>query len=178
MVDIASKRCQFHECTTQPRYGIPGYNPTHCAAHKTDGMIAHPQRKCEVEHCKSYALYGMNSIPTHCETHKTPQHINLVQHNCIVCGVLEYVDNERKCGRCSEYLTKKLHLRKQRQVKMWMDFHPQLKHYQYYDRQVEGGLCGKERPDFGWDCQTHYVILEVDEHQHAIAHANVNKHGW
>lgn len=92
--------------------------------------------------------------------------MNLVQHTCVVCDVLDYVDDEKKCGRCSEYLTKKLHLRKQRQVKLWMDSHQYLKNYISYDRQLDGGSCGKERPDFVWDCKTHWVILEVDEFQH------------
>ncbi len=26
--------------------------------------------------------------------------------------------------------------------------------------------CGKERPDFWWDCGAHAVVLEVDENQH------------
>jgi hypothetical protein len=108
----------------------------------------------------------MNSTPTHCETHKSPQHMNLVQHDCVVCGVLEYVDNERKCARCSEYLTKRLNLRKQRQIKSWIDTTPTLNHYESYDKQIEGGSCGKERPDFVWDTPTHKVILEVDEFQH------------
>ena len=174
MVDIKSRRCQHTEersdgivrCTKRPWSGIPGYRPTHCAEHRTDGMIAHPLRRCEENKCPSFALYGMNSTPTHCESHKAPQHMNLVHHACVVCEVLDYVDDERKCERCSDYLKKKLHLRKQRQVKSWMDAHPQLRNYTSYDRQLDGGSCGKERPDFVWDCKTHYVILEVDEFQH------------
>ena len=174
MTDIKTLHCQHTEeqsdgivrCTKQPRNGIPGHRPTHCAEHRTDGMIAHPKRKCEENKCQSFALYGMNSTPTHCDEHKSPQHMNLVHHACVVCSVLDYVDDDKKCGRCSEYLTKKLHLRKQRQVKLWMDAHLNLKNYTSYDRQWDGGSCGKERPDFVWDCKTHYVILEVDEFQH------------
>ena len=174
MVDIKNPRCQHTEeridgivrCTKGSWNGIPGHRPTHCAEHRTDGMITHPLRRCEENKCPSFALYGMNSTPTHCESHKAPQHMNLVQHTCVICEVLDYVDDERKCGRCSEYLTKKLHLRKQRQVKLWMDAHLNLKNYTSYDRQWDGGSCGKERPDFVWDCKTHYVILEVDEFQH------------
>ena len=164
MVNIKNRRCEYPECTKQPGSGISGYRPTHCAEHRTDGMIARPLRRCE--QCKSFALYGMNSTPTHCETHKSPQHRNLVQYNCANCGVFEYVDNEKKCGVCSDYLKKNLKLRKQRQVKMWLDSHDHLKTYQIYDRQLESGVCGKERPDFAWDCQTHFVILEVDEFKH------------
>jgi hypothetical protein len=63
-------------------------------------------------------------------------------------------------------LTKRLHLRKQRQVKSWIDTNQKLNQYESYDKQIESGTCGKERPDFVWDTSTHKVILEVDEFQH------------
>ena len=31
--------------------------------------------------------------------------------------------------------------------------------------------CGRFRPDFGWNCITHTVMLEVDEHQHTAYNA-------
>ena len=93
-------------------------------------------------------------------------YMNLVQRDCVICGVLDYVDQEIKCSRCSEYLTKILRLRKQRQVKMWIDTVPSLSQYESYDRQLDGGECGKDKPDFLWDATTHKVILEVDEFQH------------
>ena len=166
MVDVKHKRCQRPRCTKRTRYGIPGKTPIRCAEHKMDGMISYPKRKCEQSDCKEYALYGMNSTPQYCEQHRSSEHTNLVQHDCVVCGVLEITDDEGKCARCSEYWIKRLHLRKQRLVKSWIDSDPQLRHYESYDRQIEGGSCGKERPDFVWDTPTHKVILEVDEFQH------------
>jgi hypothetical protein len=35
------------------------------------------------------------------------------------------------------------------------------------DRAIDGGICGLERPDFYIDCGTHFLIIEVDEHQHS-----------
>jgi len=50
-------------------------------------------------------------------------------------------------------------------VKLWLD---QAGHDDYtsYDRIIDKGTCGLERPDFLFDCGTHYVVLEVDENQH------------
>jgi len=161
MVNVTSKRCE--KCCTIPGYGMPGNPPTVCAKHKRPGDIAHPKRKCE--ECKEFAIYGMDSIPKFCETHKSDQHMNLVHHDCVVCGVLEITDTEGKCSRCSEYMKKRLYCRKQRLVKAWIDTSDLLK-YESYDKQLDGGSCGKERPDFMWDAITHKVILEVDEDQH------------
>jgi hypothetical protein len=38
--------------------------------------------------------------------------------------------------------------------------------YESHDRMVDGGECERYRPDFLFDCVTHYLVLEVDEHQH------------
>ena len=38
--------------------------------------------------------------------------------------------------------------------------------YISYDKMVNNGECIKQRPDFLFDCTTHYVVLEVDENQH------------
>ena len=42
----------------------------------------------------------------------------------------------------------------------------ELPDYDSYDRQLDQGVCGRERPDFLWDLGGWYVILEVDENQH------------
>jgi len=165
MVNIRNKRCSYPKCTTQPRYGVPGKNAVSCAKHKIPGHISHPKRKCEEFGCKEFAIYGMDSIPKFCETHKSDQHMNLVHHECVVCGLLEITDSESKCSRCSEYMKKQLYCRKQRLVKLWIDM-SDIPKYESYDKQIDGGSCGKERPDFMWDAITHKVILEVDEDQH------------
>jgi hypothetical protein len=66
-------------------------------------------------------------------------------------------------------MNKYLRLRKQKQVKYFLDGQidsVNLPPYEYYDEITQDGKCGKERPDFVWDCGTHKVILEVDEYQH------------
>ena len=167
MTNVTYKPCIANECTKQRRYGIPGQSPERCTEHKQDGDIPYPKRRCEAEDCKEFAIFGISGAPQYCEQHKSVNHLNLVQHECTVCSVLEIVDNEGKCSRCSDYLTKKLHLRKQRLVKSWIDSSPHvsLKTYRY-DAEHEHGVCGKERPDFLWDSGTHKVVLEVDEDQH------------
>jgi hypothetical protein len=168
MVNVKDKRCANLECKKLPWYGVPGKTATHCAEHKTSGQIPYSKRKCQIDGCKKFAFYGITIIPTHCEEHYDENiHYNLVQKECITCFVLDCVDNEQKCSRCSEYLSKRLHLRKQRQVKMWIDNNRNLPKYLFYDRPLTSEpVCGKERPDFTFDCGTHLVILEVDEYQH------------
>jgi len=131
------------------------------------GMIAHSKRRCQYDQCRSWALYGFtNSAPLFCETHRSSEHLDLVQRICSQCQVLAILDAEKRCGRCSEYLTKHIHLRKQRQVKAWLEAETSLPPCTSYDQRIDGGICGKERPDWMWDVGTHRVYLEVDEDQH------------
>lgn len=148
-------------------YGIPGQQKLHCAKDKQSGDILNPQRKCIV--CLNVpAIFGIGNNPEFCADHKSDIHINLVQKPCTVCNLLEIVDNEQKCSNCSTYLKTRLHLRKQRLVKQWLDDDPLLKTYKSYDKIISS--CSKERPDFVYDAGTHNVIVEVDETQHENYH--------
>lgn len=166
MVNVVSKKCKESNCFSRANFAKPGCFSTFCAVHRKPGDIFKPRRRCEFEKCKEIAIYGMNSEPKFCEAHKSPEHLNLVYQVCIICNVLEHVDDEMKCSRCSNYLKKKLYCRKQRLVKSWLDTEPDFPMYKSYDRQIDGGACGKERPDFMWETPSHCVILEVDEFQH------------
>jgi hypothetical protein len=52
-------------------------------------------------------------------------------------------------------------------VKTFLDQHPRLQHYSYYDQTLP---CApnKRRPDFAWLLEDRLVVLEVDEHAHSL----------
>ena len=92
--------------------------------------------------------------------------LNLVEHPCKSCGLLEIVDADGKCGSCSPEVFRAARLAKQKMVKDWLD----IAGLQYvsYDRRLEDARACElyRRPDFLFDCGTHFAVLEVDEHQH------------
>jgi hypothetical protein len=163
-INLNSKKCQHVGCDKKSCYGIPGQKMIYCAEHHKSGTISCPKRKCEI--CKAPAMYGLGNFPTHCEQHKDEFHINLVHRSCKTCTVLEIVDTEGNCSRCSCYLRCRLFCRKQRQIKLMLENCTTVPKFQLYDRQIDNGVCGRERPDFIWETPTHMVVLEVDEHQH------------
>jgi hypothetical protein len=69
------------------------------------------------------------------------------------------------CMYCSPALFTRVALMKQMRVQRLFDRNDLL--YVSTDRQVDGGACGRERPDFLFDAGTHFVVVEVDEHQHS-----------
>ena len=92
--------------------------------------------------------------------------MNLVHEKCASCGLPDLLDFKTSlCGDCAPETVQRAYLVKQRAVKASLDLGPHAD-YSGYDEAVDRGACGKERPDFWWDCGTHAVVLEVDENQH------------
>ena len=174
MVDVVSRRCEHSECTKSAWKGIPGHSPTRCAGHVCDGMIKYPRSRCTFRDdsgvkCRELALYGITD-PLHCETHVQPDENNLVERQCSECKCTFVLGPDGKCGYCNDENRIRACLAKQRQVQAYLDRRAETEEilrYCSYDRQLDGGVCGRERPDFLWDCRTHFVILEVDENQHS-----------
>ncbi len=126
-------------------------------------MIKYPKRKCQIEKCNNYAIWG-KSVQEHCEEHKEKNEINLIEKNCINCGLSNVLNDKNKCCYCDPTNIKKVRLAKQSKVKLFLD----QNEFEYIscDKIIDGGACGKERPDFLFDCGDHFVILEIDENQH------------
>jgi hypothetical protein len=159
------EECHRAKIQTHASYGFPGRNPHSCSKHKTDGMIVDPKSKCRENNCKNHAVHGFLK-PTHCHIHKDKDMINFVERVCNSCGLLEKTDDDGICSYCNPALCRKMCLRKQRVVKQCIDNAAHIPQYETYDTILDHGVCGKERPDFVWDCASHKVILEVDENQH------------
>ena len=168
MIDLQNKykQCQEINCKVISRYGYIGLRATRCAQHKLENMIPCPKRKCETETCKEFSTYGVRLIPERCEQHKQPFDRDLVLHRCHVCLEPSIIDKNGLCEQCNDRKWN-IRLGRQRQVKYFLDDSKTLPRYDFYDQiAFDDSRCGKERPDFVWDCQTHQVILEVDEYQH------------
>jgi hypothetical protein len=162
MVNVINKRCEQEGCSTCASYGKPGYSKSHCSKHRQRGMIRPPNAKCTS--CKEPAIYGMNWIPRHCETHKTDDDQNLVEQPCSSCGLLYILDRTNKCEICNPESWATARLAKQNALMNYLD--NRGLNGCSTDTIVDGGICGKERPDRVFDFGTCIFVLECDEHQH------------
>ena len=167
MIDVKNKKCQEDNCETRPSYGYLGQRPIYCAQHAPEDTMVNPKRRCEVSKCKNWAQYGIaQNAPERCEEHKEELDRDLVKHRCNICLEPALTNEEGACVNCDQR-GHNLRLLKQRYVKAFLSRFPNKRvHLFKYDKTIDHGVCGKERPDFMWDCGTHYVILEVDEDQH------------
>ena len=166
MENVKDKKCKESGCNTRPYFGLPGKKAEYCSSHKKEGMLSNPNRTCLHKSCKEIAIYGISKA-TSCENHKEDHHINLIERKCVKCDILNILDKELLCEYCDPNEFNKRRLAKQRRVKLsldTMDFN-----IVSYDKRLDGGKCGNERPDFVFEStnKTHFIVLEVDEDQHS-----------
>lgn len=164
MVDVTHRQCKEDNCTTQPWYGIPGQSVTRCAQHKQPGMLRRSKSKCIQSTCKEFAIYGIDT-PLYCEYPVYDIHNNLVENICASCGVIEVLNSNNICTTCDPEKFKTARLYKQRLVQLMKNL-PNDMNIVSIDRMIDGGECIRERPDIVIDATTHYIVIEVDEHQH------------
>ncbi|AYV75498.1 MAG: hypothetical protein Terrestrivirus2_6 [Terrestrivirus sp.] len=164
MINVKSRTCIENNCRTRPYYGIPGTSPQYCSKHKKTNTIINPKIKCVIEKCGEIAIYGTNKKQQRCEQHKDENDINLIEKECKSCKLPNILGSNNNCYFCDPVNIAKFRLAKQNQVKTYLDQHD----YKYIscDKAINNSECIKERPDFLFDCKTHYIVLEVDENQH------------
>lgn len=162
MINIKSKQCEYNTCTITPTYGLPGQKKTRCFQHRLLGMIRKPNSKCL--ECKNQAIWGINLTPIHCELHKTDDDINLVERICISCNLLYVLDKSNKCENCNPNTWKTARLAKQNTLMNYLDIRGL--NGSSTDTIIDGGICGKERPDRVYDFGDKIIIVECDENQH------------
>lgn len=159
MVNVIAKRCCTHECEKIVSYGLLGKGVTHCTSHKQNGMIRYPNRTCSS--CKQLGTHEANGA-RFCEEHMPVGAENLGIATCTMCGLDDILTNG-KCVTCDPQIIQIRRHAKENRVK---DFLTAAGITFVHDKMLEGTLCGRERPDFQIDCITHFVYVEVDEHQH------------
>ncbi|MCK9607866.1 MAG: hypothetical protein M0R33_15590 [Methylomonas sp.] len=169
MLNIVSKRCLFPNCQTHASFNLRGIKPQYCARHRKPGMVCHPTKQCDICH-RNLAEYGdpKDEIPSHCELHKLPTEVNFAQRVCKSCKFSFVLDEQNLCQFCGSGI-QSTHLVKQKEIEDYLRANLPIDIQQKWkstDIQIDHGACGRERPDFLFDADSHFVIVECDEHQH------------
>ena len=162
-MDVKHKKCTTLDCKIRASYGIPGNKPTKCSQHKEINMLPYPTKRCTEKECKELALFGVTK-QEHCEKHKQSYEINLVHKKCKICGLIDVVNQEGNCQDHDNSLMNRGYLQKQKRIKVLIENSTKYKIFSY-DKVIDA-KCNNKRPDFVFDATTHFIVLEVDEHQH------------
>jgi hypothetical protein len=127
-------------------------------------MLRYPTKRCAEPACRELAKFG-STVHEHCQQHKIEGEVNMMEQLCKSCTLLGIVDANGNCETCDPAMFKRVRLAKQNMVRDFLM--AQGIKFDTVDRMIDGGACGKERPDFYIDCGTHILIIEVDEDQHS-----------
>jgi hypothetical protein len=170
MVDVVHRKCQKEGCVTRCQYGFSGQSPIVCGndAHRSEGMICQPTKRCKTPKCKDIALYGYRiGFQVACELHMEENMLCLVSQRCsgitkdgLPCNVLETLKNGL-CWVCGGWSINKV---REAEVKYFLSQNGYEDRFVYNSRIESTSL--RERPDFLFRGRHHDVILEVDETQH------------
>jgi hypothetical protein len=166
MVDVKNRNCKYEGgCGGQSSYGFIGEKACRCRVHSEKGMIKYPNRRCDESSCKNSAQYGFEGcFPVYCEIHHdSNQHVNLVEQVCNSCGLMNIL-RDGLCLFCNPASKREI-LKKQNDVRDWL--YANGYHVISCDKRIDGGACGKERPDFVLETDSgFFVVIEIDEFQH------------
>lgn len=165
MKDLVHKTCKEINCYIQPVFEYTEIE--YCNEHKKQDMINLKILRCNIDNCEIGASFGFknDTKASFCYKHSQKNMINLRHIECQGCNLLfkSYENHNKYCGYCNP---EKQVLRKKKElaVKKLLDKN-NLTNY-IYDKQVINNCCLKYRPDFLFELDTHYIILECDEDAH------------
>ena len=163
MINVAKNLCIEPDCKVGATFGYPGQQAEFCATHKKEGTKLSPTKKCIIRNCNELAIFGTKE-PVHCEDHKNPQDFNLIEKICTSCNLLGIIDKKGLCKYCNPESWKTVRLAKQKEIEAL--FKKKNLVPISTDKVIDGGTCGKERPDFLFQGLGTFVVVEVDEDQH------------
>lgn len=167
MLDTKNKQCIVNNCKTRAGYGPLFQSAVHCYSHATVNEYTNRRPVCEREKCDNGAIYAVGgNYPIVCEDHYESDkgYVNVVEKICTLCGKLDMLNAQTPiCNTCRGMTQSYMHLKEKRigdvLVEQKIPIHSK-------DSRVDDMWGGKERPDFVIDCDTHWIVVEVDEGQH------------
>jgi hypothetical protein len=163
MINLDGKRCLEENCYKRPSFNFEGKKPIYCFDHKKNDMISTAKPPCEFADCQTRPVYGFkNCKPTRCTNHKLQTMVDLNSKFCTSCKLYVVVKkNNYLCYYCQP--TPRM-MKKETKVKTLLQENG-LKFV--HNKQINNDCCLLYKPDFLFDCNTYFVVLECDEDQHS-----------
>ena len=162
MIDLKNIRCIEDGCNTRPCFGLPkDKKATYCSKHKLDGMLNISKIKATKHLCSQCSDQATMIFDRYyCNTHIPLDQLAVIKRLCKIHDMddsLTFI-----CKECQSNRDRKK-IRVEHQIVGYLNKNI-IKQPTSTDRII--GNCSKRRPDLYYDCKTHAVIVEVDEHQH------------
>lgn len=160
------------ECNKLAQYGKKGCEPVVCKTHKKPGMIKKGMRCCEFEDCNIYPTFNLpgNKLGVFCSAHKQEDMVNVISKKCAthLCDTLVSKKYDGYCLRCFVFLfpekknSRNYKTKEQSVADFVKNKFPEMPWV--FDK-ITGE--SRRRPDILANLESHVIIIEVDENQHA-----------
>ncbi len=164
MIDVVNKTCIVKDCAIRANYGNNLLGKIHCFKHhdkKTEWKLT----TCKNNKCRNIAIRSQNGTYPYefCDKCSPLDYTSHIANRCISCGLTNMiVDIENKClDTCTEIHKERI---KYSETQM-LDKFNSMKYNFIYDKIVQDG-CSSKRPDFIFDLESGFLIIENDENQH------------
>ena len=166
MVNVISKKCK--DCSKIPSFNYKDQSPEYCFDHKLENMVNTRDSKCIKKNCNIQSSFNFpnNKRRLYCGEHKLNGMIDVKSNyfKCLKCNLEYKISSTHKtiCRYCnpSIYLkTKELKVKDLLLKNNYKFIHDKSCSINYKD-------CNPVRPDFLFDCNNYFLILEVDEFKH------------
>ena len=169
MVDVRNKKCIEKNCDKQPSFNyITEKIRIYCRDHCLENMIDITHKKCLEKNCLKQSNFNFITEKTgiYCSEHAEKFMVNIVDlhFNCSSCG-LRYREHKKGITLCGYCNPDRNHKTKENEIKKLLE----KNNYTFIqDKSIalDKTVCKSYRPDFLFDCNFHYVIIEVDEFKH------------
>jgi hypothetical protein len=165
-IDLRSRKCT--ECPKQPSYAKPGNRATHCKQHAQSDEVDVKTPKCV--NCSTHATYGLTrKKPIHCAEHKLLGEISYHDNQVCVKCKLPFRPPDKTiliCKLCRG--TNRISVKERKLLNFLTNLQELANKMTHKNKQTaeNTSVCGRYRPDFVFDFNTHIVIIECDEFQH------------
>jgi hypothetical protein len=168
MVDVACKYCTTIGCNSEATYGIACQSHTKCKQHKEQNMLKNSKKRCNFLNCLRVATHGIDDN-VHCVSHLEDKDRDLTLRKCTNCPEIDTCD---KAGLCISFCSaikvheqiKKYERKKENAVHVLLQ--SRIKQELYSFNKTFDTSCNRKRPDFVYDADTHFVIIDCDEYMH------------
>lgn len=161
MLDNYKDKCIEYGCNENADYNIKSIKKgIYCNLHKKDTMCSNKVIICKEENCLVAAYFGTKENPKqYCSSHKETHMYDYTSKKCSSCNLYQVRKSPDLCAYCNPDRYKKT-----KEMKV-VDFLNE-NNIEFIHNKSIGYLCGNFKPDILIDCNTHFIVVEIDESQH------------
>ena len=167
--------CKEIDCNKRPTFNYINNPPHYCYKHKKDNMINVKDPLCE--DCPKTASFNYkdSKIALYCYDHSKENMINIYSLRCKKdnCDIIIRYNNkyDGMCINCfiKEFPDEKIsnnYIVKEKEVRKYIT--ENFSSYNWMFNKIIKNNKIKYRPDILLDLETHIIIIEIDEYQHAL----------